>query len=311
MDKTTDRPADLDRCRVQREETEREQRHRGVSQAFSRNAPDYGREIPPRINPDTSHMVSQVTSCMADLTVLMGVFQQEVSGLAQTGRLAPRELTELMAHYEPLQVAVVSAAEHAARWDPAGSGDEESAFAHALADHAKYVYAVGSRDIAALQYRLPELAHTNHLDFELNERLQWGHCLKIWELLYHGTTCAVRDDRTWDGGWEWSDNTYSDGRQIMTQARIKNWQVLDRNWPYNSKMCGDGAINEHPVGSICHIAPVHDPDHPFQYHAVVEIDLDGLLSRLEPTMRDPNSPDEAAAATHDRTRCRTRNSLCI
>ena len=51
----------------------------------------------------------------------------------------------------------------------------------------------------------------------------------MWETLYHGTTPAVRDERTWDGGWDWADNTPSDGRQVMAQVRVKNWQILDRD----------------------------------------------------------------------------------
>ena len=99
----------------------------------------------------------------------------------------------------------------------------------------------------------------------------------MWETLYHGTTCAVRDDRTWDGAWDWSDNTYSDGRQVMAQVRVNNWQKLDCNWPYNEFLCGDGPIQEHPRGSLCQIAPVIDPedegDH-FKYHPPVQIDLE-------------------------------------
>ena len=151
-------------------------------------------------------------------------------------------------------------------------------FVHRLADHAKYVYAVGTRDIAALQYQLAELAGTGRIDHKEQNDLQWRHCLPMWETLYHGTTCAVRDDRTWDGAWDWSDNTYSDGRQVMAQVRVNNWQKLDCNWPYNEFLCGDGPIQEHPRGSLCQIAPVIDPedakgDH-LKYHPPVQIDLE-------------------------------------
>ena len=90
--------------------------------------------------------------------------------------------------------------------------------------------------------------------------------------------------QTWDGTWTWYDNTYCDGRQIMVQARIRNWMGLDRDWPYNAGMCGDGPILEHPRGSLCQIFPVVDPHKGCYYdYASIEIDLDGLIEQLGPT----------------------------
>ena len=73
-------------------------------------------------------------------------------------------------------------------------------------------------------------------------------------LFAHCTTSGRRD-----GMWDWSDNTYSDGRQVMMQVRVKDWENLSRDYPFNALVCGDGAINEHPRASICQIAPVIDP----------------------------------------------------
>jgi hypothetical protein len=163
--------------------------------------------------------------------------------LVDAGRLDPGESTGLLEHYDQLQEAVDAATTHAVRWRTR-SGVILGDFVNALADHAKYVYAVGSRDIAALQYRLTELAHTGRLDVEAHKRLRWDHCLRMWEALYHGTTSAVRDERTWDGMWDWSDNTYHDARQVMMQARVKGREILDRKWPYSEGICGDGPVQE-------------------------------------------------------------------
>jgi len=93
----------------------------------------------------------------------------------------------------------------------------------------------------------------------------------------------VRDDRTWDGGWDWADNTHSDGRQVMAPVRVKNWYQLDCTWPYNEFLCGDGPIQEHPRGSVCQIYPVVDPDKDhYQYHPPIEIDLDDLIKQVTP-----------------------------
>jgi hypothetical protein len=126
--------------------------------------------------------------------------------------------------------------------------------AHLIADHAKYIYAVGSRDTAAMQYRLAELAIPAGSITRCTSTCN-GPLLGDVGDAVPGTTCAVRDDRTLDGGWDWSDNTYSDGRRVMAQVRVENWYELDCNWPYNAGMAGDGPIQERPRGSVCQIAP--------------------------------------------------------
>ena len=279
-----DEPADFAAFRARRAALKEERRRQKARDNFTAEAPDYGREIPPRLNPDVPDMVDRVKACYVGLTRWIGDFQDEIVALVEAGKLDPGERAGLLEHYRDLEKAVDDATAVVLRWDATGFDVYDiTDDVHLIADHAKYVYADGSRDIAAMQYRLAELAHTGRLDFEVHKRLQWNHCLPMWETLYHGTLSAVHDERTWDGGWAWSDNTYSDGRQVMAQVRVKNWQELDRNWPYDGEMCGDGPIQEHPRGSICQIAPVRDPekDH-YKYHPAIEIDLEELIEQLDP-----------------------------
>ena len=310
-------PADLAGFRARRAALKEEHRRQKARDNLSLTAPDYGREIPPRLNPDVPDMVDRVKACYVGLTQWIVGFQDEIVALVDAGKLDPGERTGLLEHYRHLQEAVDAATADALKWHPvAGVHDFTDSrgripdFVHRLADHAKYVYAVGSRDIAALQYCLAELAGTGRLDHEVHRHLQWGHCLGMWECLYHGTTCAVRDERTWDGGWDWADNTYSDGRQVMAQVRVKNWQILDRDWPYNGEMCGDGPIQEHPRGSICQIAPVHDPekDH-YKYHPAIEIDLEELIEQLGPPARPDWVVDDDFEAAHDAAMLELSNEL--
>lgn len=244
MKSNDDRPVDLASLRAQLEAHHREGRRQTAFDNL-RAAPDYGREIPPRLNPDIPDMVDQVTACYVELTQSILGFQDEIVALVDAGKLDPDKSTGLVEHYRHLQAAVDAASAEVVKWHPiagdgyTGSRGRVPADVHRLADHAKYVYAVGTRDIAALQYRLSELAGTGRLDPGAHKWLQWNHCLPIWETLYSGTLCAVRDERTWDGGWDWSGNTYSDGRQVMAQARVKDWLELERRWPYREGMCGD------------------------------------------------------------------------
>jgi hypothetical protein len=280
-------PADLGDFRARREEVKRERRGQKavenlVEKFFTVDAPDYGLEIPPRLNPDVSDMLDRVKACYVGLTQRIVGFQDEIVALADTDELDPGERTSLLEHYRHLQEAVDAATADALKCDSVAVHDFTDSqghipdSVHRLADHAKYVYAVGTRDIAAMQYRLAELAHTGRLDFEVHNRLQWNHCLEMWKTLYYGTTSAVRDWRTWDYTWDWADNTYSDGRQVMAQVRVKNWEEAERNWPYHGEMCGDGPIQEHRRGSVCQIAPVHDDCH---YYPTIEIDLEELIER--------------------------------
>jgi hypothetical protein len=129
-----------------------------------------------------------------------------------------------------------------------------------IADRAKHAYATGTQVLAGLQYRLGELAGTGRLDPEESMSLQ-DELVRVWESLYFGTVYAVRDEDTDDATWDEADNTYSDGRPVMIQSRIEPYESSDFSWEHNKFTLGDGAVNEHPLGTICYIAhpdPKHD-----------------------------------------------------
>jgi hypothetical protein len=41
----------------------------------------------------------------------------------------------------------------------------------------------------------------------------------------------------------------------MIEIRIEPLEESDFNWEHNRFMLGDGAVNEHPRGTICYISP--------------------------------------------------------
>jgi hypothetical protein len=129
---------------------------------------------------------------------------------------------------------------------------------HVIADHAKHAYYTCTRILADVHYRLAELAGTGQLDAAESMRLQ-DDLFFVWQELYSGTLCAVRDEDT-DDYWYEADNTYSDGRQVMTQIRPKGWEQVDFNWEHNQFALGDGAIDEFPRGTTSRIAPVRPAD---------------------------------------------------
>lgn len=293
-----DEPVDLAAFRAKREKRERERRRKKAAEEFTAFAPDYGRVIPPPLNPDVPGMVKKVKSCYEALIQWIVNFQNQIAELVAAGKLDRTEQQSLSEHYRDLQNAVEAAVLDAPESDPGtrandywDDGDWNRDAVHRFADHAKFVFAVGNRDIAALQYRLSELAHTGRLDLKEHEHLQWDHCTAMWETLYSGTTSAVRDKRTWDGAWDWYDNVYSDGRQVMVQARMKNWLELERNWPYNEGMSGDGPTLEHPRGSLCHIHPPVAPEGESYWHPWMELDLENLIEQLGPPGSDGDVRD--------------------
>ena len=128
-----------------------------------------------------------------------------------------------------------------------------------IADRAKYRYATGTQLLAAHQYRLAELAGTGQLDPDVSMSLQ-EETFRVWEELYFGTLCAVRGEDTADCTWDDADNTYSDGRPVMIRIRIKPVEFSESSWEYNEFLLGDGAVNEHPHGTICYLAAVNPQD---------------------------------------------------
>jgi hypothetical protein len=124
---------------------------------------------------------------------------------------------------------------------------------NSIANQAKHSYAEGSQLLAAIQYRLGELAGTGQLDPEESKRLQ-SNLVGVWEYLYQGTLCAVRDESTDDNTWDQVDNTLADGRVVKTMIRIEPVETSELGWEHNQFTLGDGAVNEHPRGTICYIA---------------------------------------------------------
>jgi hypothetical protein len=130
---------------------------------------------------------------------------------------------------------------------------------HNIADRAKHGYATATQLLAATQYRLGELAGTGRLDPDESMSLQTT-LFHIWQALYAGTLCAVRDWDTDDCTWDQAENTYSDGREVMIQIRIEPVEDSRFSWEHNRFMLDEGAVNEHPLGTICYISPVKPDD---------------------------------------------------
>lgn len=270
-----------------------------VSEQVARSAgaespqPDLGsgRRIPPPLNPDTSSMIFLLEQSYGEIREAVLEFRGKIATLARGGKLDIGEFTGLLSHYRQMSDALIKALLVTRSWngdDSCGSAHNDRV--HVIADHAKHVYAVGTRDIAALQYRCGDLAYVGKLDRPACEDLQRRHCVPLWERLYQDTLCVIREEEDWDGGWDWCGNTYSDGRQVMTLARTKDWETLECVWPSNEFILGDGAVNEHPRGSVCQIAPVVDP-HRGDYlcYEPIEIDLDELIAQRNHVMSPPEN----------------------
>jgi hypothetical protein len=126
-----------------------------------------------------------------------------------------------------------------------------------IADRVKHGYATGTQILAAHQYRLAELAGTGQLDPDVSMSLQ-DEVFCIWEALYLGTVCAVQDEDSDD--WDEDGNTYSDGRPVMIQIRIEPWETSECSWEHNRFTLGDGAVAEHPRGTISYVLPIYPHD---------------------------------------------------
>jgi hypothetical protein len=46
----------------------------------------------------------------------------------------------------------------------------------------------------------------------------------------------------------------------MVQIRIEPGDSPDFSWKHNGVLLGEGAVNKHPLGTICDIAPVNPHD---------------------------------------------------
>lgn len=126
-----------------------------------------------------------------------------------------------------------------------------------IVDRIKYGYAVCTKGLAEMQHRIAELAGTGKLDPDESMDLQ-HQLLEIWQNLYSGTTCAVRDWDTDDRTWDWADNHYSDGSEVMTPGpgdnRTDAQRAAEAAWEFNPFLLGDGAVEDMPLGNESVIA---------------------------------------------------------
>ncbi|MCX5044643.1 hypothetical protein OG921_15850 [Aldersonia sp. NBC_00410] len=241
------------------------------------NARLYNRRIPPPLNPCHAGWVALLIDGYRGLLHNTQRVNQTLAELSATGKL---HTSAMLAHLGELSSAIDAALAAAEDWRP---GDDSKALTpelHRIADHAKHVYAVGARDISDLQYMLERLAYTGCIDIEAHNELQHTVCYDLGEAIYTATTSNLHDDELWDGGWDGDDDTYSDGRQVMSKVFVPDWgelfePVLRRD---EIKVYGDGVISAFPEGMVCQIAPPN-PQEDECWHPQVEISLATLLQR--------------------------------
>ncbi len=65
----------------------------------------YGREIPPRLNPNVAEMIDQVKACCADLTRRIVGLQDEIVPLIDAGKLDHGERTALLESKDAVDAA--------------------------------------------------------------------------------------------------------------------------------------------------------------------------------------------------------------
>lgn len=127
-----------------------------------------------------------------------------------------------------------------------------------IADRAKYWHARARLRLAAMQYRLAELAGTGRLHSDDMDSLQ-SELIDIYWDVHYGTVDAVGDGEVGVDEQE-ANNTYSDGRPVMIQTRIEPEETSDLSWEHNRFMLDDGAIIFHRRGTTCLISPFNAKD---------------------------------------------------
>lgn len=128
-----------------------------------------------------------------------------------------------------------------------------------IADCAKYHYAAGVTEIAALQRRLAVLAAEGKLDPEESRKLQ-GQALNVWYALYFGTVLAVRAPGRESAGFhDVSDYTFSDGRPVLAVSRIEPVEASDMEEQCGGFLFNIGAVTERPPGVAFTINPIAVP----------------------------------------------------
>src|SRR6478672_502741 len=104
---------------------------------------DYGRQIPPPLNPSVVAMVNLLLNGYDDLTAKIAEFRTKITELVEAGKLDAAEQTDLLTRYSALQDAIDTAADNTERWESAGpDANTITPEINRIADLAKYVYAV-------------------------------------------------------------------------------------------------------------------------------------------------------------------------
>jgi hypothetical protein len=126
-----------------------------------------------------------------------------------------------------------------------------------VTDEVKWCYAAATQQIAGLQYWLAWLASEGKLDPSESMPLQ-DHLVSLWETLYSGTVCAIRDWDTPDCTWDAVENRYSDGTLVVTRVETQPESINSDFPPNKGTMSGDGAINDFPLHISATIAVAPD-----------------------------------------------------
>ena len=220
---------------------------------------DYDRQIPPPLDPNPTDWVPAVKAGYGALIDNVKAVISKLGELVGDGVIDSSDRDVLMAHISTLGDAIGPAVEAVIKW--AGTG-EITPEVHRIADHCKYVYAVGAREISMFQYRLARLAYDGKIAVEAHNELQNQVCDGIGEPISSQILSPLHDRELWDGHWGWDENVYSDGRHVTTKVHVTDWQELFDERPYDPAIerCDDGVIAEYPQGLIGRIAPVVDPD---------------------------------------------------
>jgi hypothetical protein len=234
--------------------------------------------IPPLFNPEVMSWIEEVIKGYQGLTRGIEWFHKKIAELVEVGKLDPAEKDGLQAHYTEFRAAIDAGAAAIEAWKPGANANEITPQVHRIADHVKHVYAVGSRDISALQYRLEKLAYAGKIDIEAHNDLQHDVCYDMGEGVYCCTIQNLHDEELGDKAEDWGDDHYADSRLIMIKAHITGWEALCDSVPRNDaiEVYGDGVISAFPPGTICQIAPVESRRY---WHNTIEIDLTDLYQQ--------------------------------
>jgi hypothetical protein len=129
-----------------------------------------------------------------------------------------------------------------------------------MVDAIKYTYYAAGEQLAEMHYKLGELTGLALLDPDANSGLQTT-LYRLWEIIHHGTLSNVLDhDNADDIYLAEFENTYSDGREILTKIRVESEMDSEGAREFNRFILGDGATNDFPRGVIYHINPVKPGD---------------------------------------------------